>query len=244
MKDIDFLPEWYKNGRRRQTAYRAQYVALAGMIAVMMVWNFLTGRAVSQAEAEIAQISEERATEHNVSQEYLGLQRRLKQFQSKAATIEKIESHVDVASILAELSYLIDDSVVLKKLDLISEPFPKEEKQKKKGQDRSIVRVARKSAAQSADGPVGKARYRIVMTGIAADGGDVMLLLSRLEESAYFFRVELSFSRNADIDIKGRSAATTDDTPGSFMAKPGRSESSVGVSEFEITCYLANYRRE
>ena len=57
MKEIDFLPEWYKSGRRRKITYRTQYVVLGGIFAIMMVWNFFAAGSVSRAEAELARIS-------------------------------------------------------------------------------------------------------------------------------------------------------------------------------------------
>jgi hypothetical protein len=37
MKEIDFLPEWYKNGRRRRMRYRTQYAVLGCIFVVMHI---------------------------------------------------------------------------------------------------------------------------------------------------------------------------------------------------------------
>jgi hypothetical protein len=39
MKEIDFLPEWYKSGRQRQIGYRAQVLGMGGVLLIMIVWN-------------------------------------------------------------------------------------------------------------------------------------------------------------------------------------------------------------
>ena len=70
MKEIDFLPEWYKSGRRRQMSYRTQYAALACIFVVMLVWNFLTARSVSQAKAELAQEKVRQAQAKNAAEEF------------------------------------------------------------------------------------------------------------------------------------------------------------------------------
>ncbi len=57
MKEIDFLPEWYKSDKRRMASYRTQCVVLGGIFAIMMVWNFFAVGSISRAEAEIARIA-------------------------------------------------------------------------------------------------------------------------------------------------------------------------------------------
>jgi len=46
MKEIDFLPKWYKSGRRRQISYRTQYVGLAGIFLLMNVRNLAASRSI------------------------------------------------------------------------------------------------------------------------------------------------------------------------------------------------------
>jgi hypothetical protein len=36
MKEIDFLPEWYRDGKRRESHYRTQYLAIGCLFAVMV----------------------------------------------------------------------------------------------------------------------------------------------------------------------------------------------------------------
>jgi len=55
MKEIDFLPAWYKSGKRRQISYRTQYAGLVGISVVMMVWNFIATHSLSKATAKLAQ---------------------------------------------------------------------------------------------------------------------------------------------------------------------------------------------
>jgi len=61
MKEIDFLPEWYKSGRRRQVSYRTQYIALGGVFVVMMVWSLITTHSISKARAQYAQMATNQA---------------------------------------------------------------------------------------------------------------------------------------------------------------------------------------
>ncbi len=55
MKEIDFLPTWYKRGRRRQIGHRTKYVNLVGIFVVMTVWNFIATHLLAKATAKLAQ---------------------------------------------------------------------------------------------------------------------------------------------------------------------------------------------
>ena len=82
----------------------------------------------------------------------------------------------------------------------------------------------------------GDVRFKVEISGIAADAGDVAELICKLEDSPYFCQVYPSFSRNSRIKagtvpwLGSDSSYTADD--------------SYQISEFEIGCYLANYRQE
>lgn len=227
MKDIDFLPDWYTSGKRRAVACRTQYLALAGILAVMVVWNVVVGRSVTKAEARVEQMMAKHSQIDEASKEYDGLRQQIGQLQKQAGTVDKVDSRVNVASVLAELSYLTDESVILKKVNLVAEKFANVGRANNRGGGRSIVRAVRAPGKASGSVPTGDVRFKILIGGIAADGGDVMSLVSRLEDSEYFFHVELSYSRNSKVLMPGRSG--------------GDKSGSTEVSEFEISCYLANY---
>lgn len=55
MKEIDFLPTWYRSSRWRHISYRTKYVGLVGIFTVMMVWNFIATHLLSKATAKLAQ---------------------------------------------------------------------------------------------------------------------------------------------------------------------------------------------
>jgi hypothetical protein len=99
------------------------------------------------------------------------------------------------------------------------------------------VRLADRAAGAEKGPPLGRVKFRIVLTGVAAHTADVPDLVCRLEASPYFQRVQPSFYGSA------RAPAGTRSAPG--PQEPGASAKGQGVSgvtEFEIVCYLANYK--
>jgi cell division protein FtsB len=247
MKEIDFLPEWYKSGRRRQVSYRTQYIAIGGVFVVMVVWSFITTYSISRAKAQYAQIATNQTQAEKVSAKLAELENEMSLLRKNAESIEEIDSRIDVASVLGELSFLIDEKIVLRKAEFIAEKFLDEDDVK--SSPTAVVRAVQASLGSKKELPLGNVRFKIVIAGVAADASDVATLMCKLEDSPYFCQVVLAFSRgDAEIGIERvpSSFAETDVAGGAVKNKDRVRESGVQskihVNEFEINCYLANYR--
>ena len=248
MKEIDFLPQWYRNGQRRQVSYRTQCIALSGVFVVMAVWSLAAKHSISQAEAELAEMAANQGQAKNVSVELGGLESELKQLRQRMGSMEETDSKIDVASTLAELSYLIDERVVLSRVELTAEKLVRQQKAELTPNAGAIVRAVSTVAANKKDMPLGDVRFKVVIAGVAADASDVGVLMCKLEDSPYFGQVVLVFSR--DTEITARKAPVldvgTDGREGAPKAKDAvrESDANMKASEFEIQCYLANYSEQ
>lgn len=235
MKELDFLPEWYKDAKRRQLHVRRQYIALAAIFLVMITFNVTAIHRAGTVVAEAARLENQRAGAEAIVGEFDRLTGRLNELRTRARLVEQMDPKVDVAAILAEMSHTIGDSIVLRKVEILAEPFGRtEEKNAAKG---SVVRLAGKAGTSDKEAALGRVKFRIVLTGVAAHPADVADLVCKLDESAYFQRVHPSFYGNAKAQMGLKIAAQPPD--GGTAAKP---QESLEVTEFEITCYLANYK--
>jgi Tfp pilus assembly protein PilN len=246
MKEIDFLPEWYKSGRRREVSYRTQYLALGGVFVVMVVWNFITVRSISKAKAQFAQMTTRKTQAEGLSIKLVELRSELIDLQKKAESVEEIDSKIDVANVLAELSFLIDKKTVLDKLEFIAEKFDNKRRTELLPGGGTVVRAARATLNETRELPLGDVRFRVVIGGVAADASNVASLICSLEDSPYFCQVVPSFSRTAVIKAADnpslRSRIKNPNTKGSFQQNGKNIQ--IQASEFEISCYLANYREQ
>jgi len=234
MNEIDFLPYWYKSGRRRRISYRTQYIALTCMFGVMMVWNFVSLNSVSKATTKLAQMASEQSKVQNVSKEFTRIKNELTELQNRAHIIRKIDSKIDVTSVLAEMSFLINEKIVLSKVELVSERFL--DKQQPKINSSSVVRVAGTELDTKHEQLLGNVRFKILISGMAADASDVATLIRKLEESPYFCQVDLSISRNKEVQMSQRPLVNNE-----TWTRPKVTAGNYQVNEFEISCYLANY---
>jgi cell division protein FtsB len=238
MKEIDFLPEWYKSGRRRQVSYRTQYLALGGVFVVMVVWNFVATHSISKTRAQYAQISTKQAEAEGLSAKFAELKSELRELRGKMEFIEEIDSKIDVASVLAEMSFLINERIVLNKVAFDAEKIEDERRSEPSPPAGTVVRAVRTKLNEKRNLPLGDVRFRVVIVGVAADASDVASLICKLEDSPYFCDVVPSFSRTAEINVKSNPSLRS----GIKNANSGReSGGKIQVSEFEISCYLANY---
>ncbi|MCK4792538.1 MAG: hypothetical protein KAV87_52905 [Desulfobacteraceae bacterium] len=252
MKEIDFLPEWYKNGIRREVSYRTQHMALAGMYAMMIVWSFAATYSVSRAGTESVLMAKRQVEAESVSARATELESELRDLQKKGESIKEIDSRIDVANVLGEMSFLIGKRIVISKMEFLAEKFADEPGARSAASTGTVVRAVRRTKSpKRRDLPLGDVRFKVVIAGVAADAGDVAALICKLEDSPYFCQVIPSFSRSATVDFNRAAtpapafrvvtgaAKTTPEIGNRVRGAKG----TVQVSEFEMNCYLANYRK-
>jgi hypothetical protein len=215
-------------------SYGTQYIVLACMFGVMMMWNFVSLNSVSNATATLAQMASKRSQVQIASKEFTKVKNELADLNKKVNILGEIDSKIDVANLLAEMSFLIDENIVLSKVEFISERFK---------QPNTNVGAAVRVAGTESDrlrGPhLGDVLFKVLISGIAADASDVAALVRKLEESPYFCKVYPSISRNKTVQVTGNTVRGGQD-----RTKRAPNSDSYRVSEFEISCYLANYRQE
>jgi hypothetical protein len=221
MKEIDFLPAWYKSSRRRQIGYRTQYAGLGGLLAAMLIWNFVAMHSVSKAMVELTHAGLESASAARAAHEFAEIKDEAAQLQEKARTIEAIDSRIDVANVLAEISFLVGKKIVLSKVEFAAEKFEGKKKEKPGG------RAVGGNLGDKESPLLGDVRFKVLISGVASDAGDVASLICDLEDSPYFCQAIPLFTRNKEMKTAG-----------------GADGEKFQVSEFEISCNLANYQQE
>ncbi|UCG59919.1 MAG: PilN domain-containing protein [Phycisphaerales bacterium] len=235
MKEIEFLPEWYKESRQRQMSVRRQYIALVSIFVVLMTWNLIATNSIAKATAELAQGRAQEANARVTSATFVELKDRVTQLQKKSQFLKKIDSRIDVAGTLAEMSALIDRRIVIRKVEFSAERFPDAQKAKPVGT--AAVRVAPSRSGSDQELHLGNVRFRVLIEGVAVEASDVAALVQSLEQSSYFRTVYPSFSRNTEIKTARSPARQASDDRRSASG-PAQ---DLQVSEFQITCLLANY---
>ncbi len=212
MKEIDFIPQWYKDRQKQRVGYHTQYVVIIVIFAAIVLWSFGTCYSVSKAKAQINRVQASLAANADLGAEYSKLSSVLTQLREKAQVIEKLDHKTSIANVIGELSFLVSKNIILSKVDIGLERFDADVASANKPQ----VRLLRRRADGEGAMPTEDSRFKVVIAGIAAGVEDVAVLISSLEDSSYFCQVVPGFSRSAKVK-------------------------DFTVTEFEISCYLANY---
>lgn len=211
MKELDFLPQWYRSDQKRRASYKWQYIVIGIIFAAMIGWSFVTGGVIHTTKAGIGD-NKEHTT---VIDEYRALNEKHKSLLEGQEILTNCDARMHVSSIMAELSWLIDNSVVLRGLEIKAEDSSKVIQQMMPAAGGSVVR----RNVGNQDNKDSKTLYKLVISGIAAEAKDVAKLIYKMEESNYFCNIIPGYSRNVEVNEKK-------------------------VSEFEISCYIANYKEE
>jgi hypothetical protein len=241
MKEIDFLPEWYKSGKRRQVNYRVQYIILTGAFTVMMVWNFVSAKSISNVKARYLELGNKQSQSEKVSAKLNEYKNEIVMLHKKEKLLGSIDSKIIVSNVLAEISYIVNERIVLNKIELISENIPDKTNTDKTQQSVTAVRSSNATFGNKTGKILGNVRFKVVITGAAAGGSDVAALLCSLEDSPYFNKVDLSFLKESEINKTKISPTATQDDVRAESSSGNIADEKIHVSEFEIDCYLSNY---
>ena len=215
MKEIDFLPQWYKAGKRRRVNYRRQYIVIAGLLVTMIAWSLAAGYSVSVAKAQVDVLQESLERNGPVAARFQQFQQEITELERKKNVLEKLGQRTTVSSIIAELSYLVNDDIVVREIVITNEKF--ENRQSASGG--GSVRISSSQGQKKESLLDTDSRIKVIIDGLAVNGLDVGGLMSEIENSPYFFQVVPGFSNNT-------------------KTKTGQ------ATEFEISFYVANYKEQ
>lgn len=217
MKEIDFIPDWYRADQKRRRRCHRQYALLGMLLVMLIVWNFVLGHHVRRVRAEAEAVQSIIDTAACKLDETASLQNEISDLGRKAGELESLAPRTKTSAILAELSCIAGDNIILNKLtlgyELIDAPAAVQN-----GAAGAIVKVSQTgSPAQDNQKSPAAFRTRAVLSGISAVSADAAALIYRLEQSEYFEQVVPVFSGTKKIRDNE-------------------------VTEFEIRCYVSDYK--
>ncbi len=216
MQEIDFLPQWYRDKRRREGHYRVQYLGISCLLVVMVVWTAITARSISVAERHLAGMQAASAAS-DAANDFRQMRTELDRLRVYDVILSRVDQRLRMSGAIAELSFLSGSRVRFQRVSISAEQFP--QKDASASVPANTIRAVREAMTEKSGPYAGDIRFKIILRGIAADGTHVASLIRKLEDSPWFFKVTPAFCKNG--------------TVGEHV-----------VSEFEITCYVANYTEE
>ena len=111
MKEIDFLPDWYKQGRLQQKKRREFYIALGLIVFIMAAWSIFANGRAAVVKARNTTLQNAKLIQMRSDTEYSQAQSEYQQLKSKQQMLDSVKSHIVVSNVIAELTHLLDGGI-------------------------------------------------------------------------------------------------------------------------------------
>ena len=92
MKEIDFLPKWYKTGKRRRVNYRRQYIVIAGVFVTLIAWSFSASLSISVVQAQVNMMQKSLDNNQQIAHRYSILQGSLEKLKKKKDVLKRLDT--------------------------------------------------------------------------------------------------------------------------------------------------------
>jgi hypothetical protein len=209
MREIDFLPEWYKTGKKRRGSYRRQYIVIIGLFVTMIAWSLAAGYTISAVEGHVEIMQKSLDAHQNIEAKFDQYNQAFSLLQERGEKLDRLTPTVEIASVFAEISYIASDNIMLTEFEIRSEIY--------EGASGKANAKSRSRGQKNMAMPDPNTRYKIHVTGIAANAAAVTDFMAQMEKSPYFCLV----------------------IPGLLQDM----KDSVAM-QFQISCYVDNYVME
>lgn len=207
MMDLDFLPIWYAQQRRRESRLRQWKVLLALAACCVGVWSFVAGQALVHVKAQAIQAQQAVSAAQSKLDTALQMQYQIALCDRKINLLKKLTPTTSFSAVLAELSALDCPNVAFTQVQLRRQPIALPEKTD------GVVRIRRSDKPDTAsfEQPT---ELVVTIQGLAVNGADCARLMEQLEASVYFDNVQPTFSRDksigqqtaAEFEVRARTA--------------------------------------
>ncbi len=181
MREVEFLPAWYPQVRRRRRIVVLQAWMTLIVIAALGTWMTLAGRNVRSAEARLVRVERELNASRGELKTLEDLMIVNKELAGQAQVLAKVGSHAEAARLLATLDEVMPASTALLELSLLTE-------------EKQPVTLAGARAAQERDSMVER-RLNVKVTGVAPTDVEVAEFLTRLTGKSFFEDVRMTGSK-------------------------------------------------
>ena len=192
MKEIDFVPDWYRASRRRRRDLMVRVTCL-GILAVAMI-AASAGRYAQTASArkDLTHLQASFKGQADVIHGRSVLELRLEQLRDKQQLLANVAGGAALHGLLAALSHLMPDAVVLTELRVAQ------------GRRIADARPPEGEASEHAAPPAGDRDGTLEIKGRAASDVNVGSLMTNMARSRLFRDVRLRYAK--PVVVNGRQA--------------------------------------
>lgn len=179
MREIDFLPAWYRVSQRRRRDLAVRITCLCVLVGAMIAWSAMNIAVVRAAEADLAVVHASYELQGEALEQLAALGSRLTELKERQALWRTVRSGARADQILAELSRLMPQAMMLTRVSL--------------KQDERLPSVTGRNETTSAT--AADLMGHLEIEGIAASNAEVGSLHTALVRSPCFEDVQMMYAR-------------------------------------------------
>lgn len=195
MRKIDFLPESYRESRRRR-AGRIRRVWLAGLVlAVLASWFGVEEVRLRGVRRQLGYLAEQNRTVTAGLEHIARLQAEQAALMDRHRLLQELRSPVSSVETLFRIAKLLPEDVALKQMQMTCQPASGPGA--KAGSE--AASAATGTAAEGKAGQALQAVPRVSLSGVAASQLDIAVLVGQLSGCREFTNVRLDFSKAAEV---------------------------------------------
>ena len=183
MKEVDFVPAWYRAVQRRRRDLAVRISSLCVLVAAMAVWSVRNLAVVHAAETDLAAVRESYDLQSAPLARIEELREKMQDLQERQTLLSCVRGGARVDQILAELTRLMPQALVLADVGIVQP-------------DRTQAPLA-SDAANTNTGDSVSELGRVEIMGFAGSSAEVGSFHTALVESPCFEDVQMSYCRPA-----------------------------------------------
>jgi Tfp pilus assembly protein PilN len=197
MKDCDFIPPAYHEGRKLQAAVKVRASCIGALVAIMVLWAVAHHHRLQSAMAMLPEVDRQQEQVSIHLSKKAVMEAEQANLRNHQRLLGQLEEQVSVALLLSDISRRIPDTVVLTEVSAECpslERFANEEEPPRPPE--STPPEAKSANTPPPSGPVKPRDDRfkqahLSMIGIAVDTADVVKFAAALEGSPLFDRIQM-----------------------------------------------------
>lgn len=198
MRKIDFLPESYRETRRRH-ALRIRRIWLAGFVlAGLACWFGVEEVRLRAVRRQLAYLEQQHQISMAGLEHIATLQAEQALLLDRHRLVQELQSPVSTVETMFQIARLLPDNVALKQLQVNCQPM---HQPARTGSEATVAATAAMAGAagEKPTQAVPASMPRVTLTGLAASQVDIAVLVGQLSGCREFANVRLDYSKATDL---------------------------------------------
>jgi len=186
VREMEFLPSWYRVVRRQRIAVIVQAWATVGLLVVLLVTTGLSKFRLINSKAELSNVRQQMAVTQKDLDELESMKQLQRRWSEQGEVLAKLGVSVESTRLMGLLAQATPESIALIGLNLQTEEKVE-----------TVKSVAAARAMKDKEPSIDR-KLRVRVQGVAPSDAEVADLMAKLGAVVFLEDVSMSYSKDAD----------------------------------------------